>query len=383
MSSERLLRIGAAMQRHIDSGEIQGAVTAVARRGKVVHFEAHGLMDVERGRAMQENAIFRMASSSKPVLGVATVMLIEEGLLQPTDEVAAYLPEFGEMQVAVLKDPADRDVSPWFVTGKQPPAHRLVPAQRAITIHHLLTHTSGLDSYGLGSAVAVLPEAGPEATLASRVPLYAGMPLDFQPGTRWGYSPRLGHDVVARVIEIVSGLPYDEFVRTRIFEPLGMTDTHFNLPPEKESRRVVIHGLDAKAKGWDKPSRYVSASGGLSAPPPTSALRADAGQRRDPVREAPATPGIVATMSSNQVGELYQGNGKQPGRGFGYAVAVVLDPAAAHSARGRGAFGWGGAFGTATWTDPALEITAVLMVQQGSERVLRDFEHAIRAAIVD
>ena len=178
MSSERLLEIDAAMQRHIDSGEIQGAVTMVARRGKVVHFKAHGLMDVQRGRAM--------------------------------------------------------------------------------------THTSGLDSSGLGSAVATLPEPGPEATLASHVPRYAGMPLDFQPGTRWGYSPRVGHDVVARIIEIVSGLPYDEFVRTRIFEPLGMTDTHFFLPPAKESRRVVIHGLDAKAKGWDEPSRYVSASGGLA-----------------------------------------------------------------------------------------------------------------------
>ena len=384
MSSELLVRIGAAMQRHIDSGEIQGAVTAVARRGKVVHFEAHGLMDVERGRAMRKDAIFRMASSSKPVLGVAAMMLIEEGLLHPTDEVAAYLPQFGEMQVAVLKQPADRDISPWFVTGKQPPEHRPVPAQRPITIHHLLTHTSGLDSHGLGSAVAVLPEAGSGATLASRVPLYADMPLDFQPGTRWGYSPRLGHDVVARVIEFVSGLPYNEFVRTRIFQPLGMTDTHFNLPPEKESRRVVIHGLDAKAKGWDKPTRYVSASGGLSS---TAAdflrfeqMLANGGTL---FGNRLLSPQSVATMSSNQVGALYQANGKQPGWGFGYAVAVVLDPVAANSARGRGAFGWGGAFGTTTWTDPTLELTAVLMVQQGSERVLRDFEHAIRAAIVD
>ena len=384
MSSELLVRIGAAMRRHIDSGEIQGAVTAVARRGKVVHFEAHGMMDVERGRAMRKDAIFRMASSSKPVLGVAAMMLIEEGLLHPTDEVAAYLPHFGGMQVAVLKEPADRDVSPWFVTGKQPPEHRLVPARRAITIHDLLTHTSGLDSHGLGSAVAVLPEAGPGASLASRVPLYADMPLDFQPGTRWGYSPRLGHDVVARVIEIVSGLPYDEFVRTRIFEPLGMADTHFNLPPEKESRRVVIHGLDAKAKGWDQPTRYVSASGGLSS---TAAdflrfeqMLANGGTLSG---NRLLSPRSVATMASNQVDELYQGNGKQPGWGFGYAVAVVLDPAAANSARGRGAFGWGGAFGTVTWTDPTLEITAVLMVQQGSDRVLRDFEHAIREAIVD
>ena len=216
MSSERLLEIDAVMQRHVDSGEIQGAVTAVARRGRVVHFKAHGLMDVQRGRAMQEDTIFRMASSSKPVLAVAAMMMIEEGLLHPSDEVTRYLPEFGEMQVVVLKEPAERDISPWFVTKGQVPEHRLVPAERAITIHDLLTHTTGLDSYGLGSAVAALPEPGPEATLASHVPRYAGMALDFQPGTRWGYSPRVGHDVVARIIEIASGLPYDEFVRTRI-----------------------------------------------------------------------------------------------------------------------------------------------------------------------
>ncbi|MDE0026266.1 MAG: serine hydrolase [Spirochaetaceae bacterium] len=391
MSGERLRAIDGVMQRRVDSGEIQGAVTALARRGRVVHFEAYGLMDVARGRAMREDAIFRMASSSKPVLAVAAMMLIEEGLLHPDDQVAAYLPEFGAMQVAVLKEPADRDVSPWFVAagkGKgakgEVPAHRLVPARRAITIHDLLTHTSGIDSSGLGSAVSEWPEPGPEATLASHVPLYAGLLLDFQPGTRWGYSPRVGHDVVARVIEIASRLPYDEFVRARIFEPLGMTDTHFFLPSAKEPRRVVIHGLDAKAKGWDQPSRYVSASGGLSS------------TARDYLRfeQMLANGGTlfgkrllsaesVAAMSSNQVGDLYQVNGKQAGRGFGYGVAVVLDPAAANSARGKGAFGWGGAFGTTTWTDPEHEITAVLMVQQGSGRMLHDFEHAIRAAIVD
>ena len=389
MSSERLRAIDAVMQRHVDSGEIQGAVTAVARRGRVVHFEAYGLMDVERGRAMRKDAIFRMASSSKPVLAVAAMLLIEEGLLHPNDEVAAYLPEFGAMQVAVLKEPADRDVSPWFVTaGKgakgEVPEHRLVPAARAITIHDLLTHTSGLDASGLGSAVSAWPEPDPEATLASHVPRYAAMLLDFQPGTRWGYSPRVGHDVVARIIEIVSGLSYDEFVRTRILEPLGMIDTHFFLPPEEESRRVVIHGLDAKAKGWGQPSRYVSASGGLSS------------TARDYLRfeqmlanggtlfgNRVLSPESVAALASNQVGDLYQMNGKQAGRGFGYGVAVVLDPAAANSARGQGAFGWGGAFGTTTWTDPELEVTAVLMVQQGSERVVHDFEHAIRAAIVD
>ena len=384
MSSERLLEIDAAMQRHIDAGKLQGAVTAVARRGKVVHFKAYGLMDVERGRAMQEDAIFRMASSSKPVLAVAAMILIEEGLLRPTDEVATYLPEFKDMLVAVLKEPADRDVSPPYVAKGKVPEHRLVPAERAITVHDLLTHTSGLASGGLGSAVAVLPEQGPEATLASRVPLYAGMPLDFQPGTRWAYSARVGHDVVARVIEVVSGQSYNEFVRTRIFEPLGMTDTHFSLPPEKEARRVVIHGLDAKAKGWDQPTRYVSASGGLSS---TAAdyLRFEQmlanggtlfGNRILSLRS-------VAAMARNQVGELFGQEGKQSGWGFGYAVAVLLDPASAKSGRGEGAFGWAGAFGTTTWTDPELEITAVLMVQQGSQGVVQDFENAVRAAIID
>ena len=384
MSSERLLEIDAAVQRHVDAGTLQGAVTAVARRGKVVHFKAYGLMDVERGRAMQEDAIFRMASSSKPVLGVAAMILMEEGLLHPTDEVAAYLPEFRDMQVAVLDEPADRDVSPRYVAKGKVPDHRLVPAERAITIHHLLTHTSGLASEGLGSAVAVLPEQDPEATLASRVPLYAGMPLDSQPGTRWAYSARVGHDVVARVIEIVSGQPYDEFVRTRIFEPLGMTDTHFSLPPEKDARRVVIHGLDAKAKGWDQPTRYVSASGGLSSTAGDylrfEQMLANGGTL---FGSRILSPRSVAAMARNQVGELFGQNGKQSGWGFGYAVAVLLDPDAAKSGRGRGSFGWGGAFGTTTWTDPELEIAAVLMVQQGSERVVRDFENGIRAAIID
>ena len=384
MSSERLLKIDAVMKRHIDAGGIQGAVTVVARRGKVVHFEAYGLMDVERARPMEKDAIFRMASSSKPVLGVAAMMMVEEGLFDPSDNVAKYLPEFADMQVAVLKAPADSDVSPEFVVPGQAPAHRLVPAERPITIHDLLTHTAGLASYGLGIAVAELPEAGPEDTLASRVPLYARIPLDFQPGSRWGYSPRIGHDVVARIVEIVSGVPYDEFLRQRIFEPLGMADTHFFLPAEKEPRRVVIHGLDAKSKGWAKPTRYASASGGLSSTAEDflrfEQMLAGGGEL---FGNRLLSPESVARMASDQVDGLYGRGGKQPGSGFGYAVSVVLDPVAAKSARGKGAFGWGGAFGTVSWTDPANELTAVLMVQQGSKGVSAGFENAIRAAILD
>jgi CubicO group peptidase (beta-lactamase class C family) len=326
-----------------------------------------------------------MASSSKPVLGVAAMIAIEEGLFAPTDEVAKYLPEFANMQVAVLAEPADEDVSPEWVDPGKVPAHRLVPAQRPITNHHLLTHTSGLAGHGLGTAIAEHPpKLGPEATLASAMPLYARMPLDFQPGTRWAYSAYVGIDVVARAIEVVSGKPYDEFVREKIFEPLGMTDTHFFVPPEKESRRVIIHGLDQKAKGWDQPSRYVSSSGGLSS---TAAdfLRFEqmlvnrgtlAGTRI-------LSPESVATMSSNQVGDVYQGKGRESGQGFGYTVRVVLDPQAARSARGQGAFGWGGAHGTVSWSDPSEELTAVFLVQQPTKDVPGDFERIIREAILD
>ena len=384
MSSEGLAEIDAVIQKYIDAGKIQGAVTVVARRNKVVHFKAQGLMDVKGERPMAKDAIFRMASSSKPVLGVAAMMMIEEGHFKATDEVAKYLPEFKDMKVAVLAEPTDKDVSPQWVTRKEIPEHRLVPAERPITIHDLLTHTAGLGTYGLGIAVAGWPEPGPKDTLETMMPRYAAMPLDFQPGTRWAYSAGIGLDVVARIIEIITEMPYEEFLRKRIFEPLGMTDTYFFLPAEKESRRVVIDGLDGKAKGWGLETHYASASGGLSS-------TAEDYLRFEQMLLNKGTlfgnriisPESVATMSSNQVGNLYQGKGKDSGAGFGYTVEVVLDPAAAKSARGKGSFGWGGAFGTSSWTDPTNEITAVLLVQQPTKVVLADFENAIRQAIIE
>lgn len=206
------------MQRHIDAGKIQGSVAALARRGKVVHFKAHGLMDVEAERPMARDAIFIMMSSTKPILGVAAMMMIEEGLIRPSDPVGKYIPELADMQVAVLKDPADEDISPLRVDRGNPPAHRLASANTPITIEHLLTHTSGLMSGGLGAAVS---GRGKEerGTLASYIPTLGEVALDFQPGLRRAYSGTTGLDVVARIIEIVFGIPFDEFVQTRIFDP--------------------------------------------------------------------------------------------------------------------------------------------------------------------
>ena len=381
MSTERLLRIDTAMQRHIDAGDIQGAVTAVARRGKVVHFKAHGLMDVEAERPMAEDAVFIMMSSTKPVLGVAAMMMIEEGLIRPTDPVEKYIPEFADMQVAVLAEPAEEDISPSQIDRENPPAHRLVPAETPITIQHLLTHTSGLASGGLGSLAA--GRGAERTTLADYIPTLGDMALDFQPGSRWTYSGGTGLDVVARIVEIVSGVPYDEFVQKRIFDPLEMTDTHYNLPPAKASRRVVIPGRDLSR--WMGETTYFSGSYGLSSTAKDylhfEQMLLNGGEL---FGRRLLSPRSVAMMGSDHLDGLYRGfTQTAKGQGFGYTVSVILDPIAAGSRRSAGAFGWGGAFGTRSWTDPVEELVGVIMLQQPYGPAQYDFENAVRQAIID
>src|SRR4051794_31194199 len=189
ISSERLGRIDDVIQRYIDDEKISGAVTLVARRGRVVHYEARGVMDVESREPMHTDAIFRMASSTKPVTGVAILMLIEEGKIGLTDPVSKFIPEFKGMKVAVEED------------GEV----RTVPAEREVTIRDLLTHTSGLASGGIGQRKAppdVLRPGGAGATLAEGAGRFATLPLDFQPGTRWRYSGLAGIDTLARVVAV-------------------------------------------------------------------------------------------------------------------------------------------------------------------------------------
>ncbi|MGA2134240.1 MAG: serine hydrolase domain-containing protein, partial [Bryobacteraceae bacterium] len=205
MSSARLRRVHEAIQRHIDAGEISGAVTLVARRGRVVHFEAHGLMDIESKRPMQTDAIFRIASMSKPITGVAAMMMLEEGKLRLNDLVSKYLPEFKNPKVAVARSNSESYV---------------IPADRELTIRDLLTHTNGLMTGGIGSKSGP-PRPVEGDTLATYAPRLGTVPLDFQPGTQWAYSGLAAPDTLSRIIEIVSGEPYDEFLRTRLFAPLG------------------------------------------------------------------------------------------------------------------------------------------------------------------
>ena len=389
MSSDRLERINDAMQRHIAAGTIQGAVTAVARRGKLVHFEAHGLMSVPDNRPMQRDSLFIMMSSTKPVLGVAAMMLVEEGLIRPSDPISKWFPEFAEMQVAVLAEPADEDISPVRVSPFNVPAHRLVPSNREITVHDILTHTSGLASGGLGNAISAdsIGRLDSRESLAKNVPEYANVVLDFQPGSRWQYSPATALDVIARIIEIESGVPFNEFVRARIFEPLGMNNTFWNVPEEYQDQLIEIVGADNAtplvATLYDTShSTYFSGSYGLKSTAEDylrfEQMLVNGGELFGNRLLSPRT---VRMMASNQTKELFSETAE--GRGFGYTVAISENPIVADQRRTQGAFGWGGALGTRSWSDPEEELTAVLLIQQPVRQVQNDFENAVQQAIID
>ncbi len=377
MSAERLNRIRDVVQEFIDEGRIRYAVVGVARRGQVVYFEAQGLTDHKPGQPVQpvkEDAMFHMASSTKPILGVAAMMLIEEGLISPSDPVEKYIPEFKGIQVAVLDETADNKTSGEKELKKEP-EYRLVDAHRPVTIHDLLTHTSGISGRALGRTREIQHEGD---TLATWIPIVAEGPLNFQPGTRWGYGG--GLDVVARVIEIVSGMPFNEFVQKRIFDPLDMKDTHWIVPQDKLHRMLVF--VEGKA---GTPTTYFSGSWGL-----VSTTRDYLHFEQMLVNKGELfgnrilKPEWVEMMSTDQAGELFDNGGKGgAGIAFGYTVSITVDPELAKSGRSAGAFGWGGAAGTVSWTDPEEELAAVIMVQQPTSDLPLRIAQAIGAAIDD
>lgn len=383
MSSERLKRIHTTLQRKIDAGEISGAVTAVARRGQLVNYEAHGYANALTKAPMPLDGIFRMASSSKPITGVALLMMIEEGKVRLLDPVSRYIPEFRDAKVAVPRpgEPAIR------APGSPPRKVDLVDAQRPITVLDLATHTSGLLS--LGTDITA-PARTPDDTLASYIPRLGAMPLDFQPGTRWTYSPGAGVDALGRIVEIASGQDLDTFMRERIFEPLGMTDTFFNVPAAKQARLLP---LQRKADGqWQvtpnpnvPPTRYFSGAGGLHSTCRDYLLFEQMLENRGELNGKRLLGSrTVELMGANQVGDLYKSPlGDQRGQGFGITVRVVTDWAISDTGRSNGAFGWAGAFGTMSWNDRAEEIAAVIMLQQFNLEVQDDFEKSIRQAIID
>jgi CubicO group peptidase (beta-lactamase class C family) len=225
LSAERLGRIHETIQRHIAAHDISGAVTVVARQGRVAHFEAQGAMDLESKKPMTKDALFWIASMSKPITGVAILMLVEEGKVRLTDPVSKFIPEFRGLKVAMMQEHIGPTGAPAPTGDTATPSFYTVPATREITIRDLLTHTSGLVSGGPASSAEVQKVARKSGeTLADYIPRLGAVPLDFQPGTRWSYSPGAGFDTLGRVVEIVSGQSYDQFLKQRIFDPLARAD---------------------------------------------------------------------------------------------------------------------------------------------------------------
>src|SRR6266545_1566943 len=289
------------------------------------------------------------------------------------------------MKVAVMQErPAGAPVS-------APPEFYTVPASREITIQDLLTHVSGLASGGPASGAAVAKVARkPGETLADYIPRLGSTPLDFQPGTRWSYSPGAAFDTVGRIVEIVSDQSFDRFLRSRLFEPLGMSDTFF-LPPADRVPRVPAsyHRADGALRPVDTQSRfanttYFSGAGGLMSSAEDYAQFGEMLLRRGQLNgKRLLGPRTVDLMASVFAPDTLPGRAR--GRGFGLSVQVVSDPVAAGYRVSAGSFGWDGAYGTHFWVDPKEEIVGVLMIQTDNpnRQLDRDFENAVMQAIVD
>lgn len=384
-SSDRLTRISETIQRHIDARNISGAVTLVARNGRIAHFQAHGLMDIEAKRPMSKDAIFRVFSMSKPVAGVAILMLVEQGKVRLNDPVSKFIPELKTMKVAVT------DSNPGAAPTAGPPRYYTIPAAREITIQDLLTHVSGLASGPVGTnATNSLFQELASSTLAQIIPRYAKVPLDFQPGSRWAYSGLAGFDVLGRVVEIASGVSFDQFLKNNLFAPLGMKTTAFH-PGDANWPRVVTayHRADGTMQKVESPNRlqsktYFSGAGGLVSTTEDYAqfaMMLAAGGNWNGKRLLGSK--TVEWMASPFVPDTTQG--RPAGRAYGLSVQVVTDPVRAGYRVSSGSFGWDGAYGTHFWVDPKEKLVGIMMVQTDNpdRQVDRDFENAVMQAIVD
>jgi CubicO group peptidase (beta-lactamase class C family) len=404
MSAERLNRIDDLFTDFIEKQKIKGSVAMVARDGKVVYFKAFGEMD--DGKPMQKDTIFRICSMSKPINAVAVMILWEKGLFLLNDPIAKYIPEFKDVQV-IEKDDSEK-------------GYKLVPAKRPITIRHLLSHTSGISYsfWGRPILAQMYLDAGvvdgisvTEGTIAEGVKKLATCPLLFHPGEGWEYG--LNNDVLGYFVEVISGMPYDQFLKTTIFDPLEMEDTYFFLPPEKVSRqasvyepnpaggiqkldrKVVARGLLSKTNSYiydpfysyQGPGTYFSGGGGLVSTAPDymrfSMMLLNGGDL-DGVRLL--SPTTVELMTRNHIGKQglwFVGPEFKYGLGFG----VVKNRDATGSILSNGTFNWGGFYYTRFAINPEQKLIFMFFSQLHPYRHIIDLEQkyltVTHQAIVD
>jgi CubicO group peptidase (beta-lactamase class C family) len=377
MSTERLSRLDAGMKRLVDDRQVAGLVTLVERHGKIVHFNAVGQLDVRKTDPVQKDSIFRIYSMTKPITGVAMMMLYEEGKWQLNDPVSRYIPEFARLKVYAGKN---QDGTP-----------KLEDAQRSMTMRELMTHTGGL-GYVLNPNNPVdkmiidanVLNAG--APLQAMIDGLAKIPLLAQPGTRWSYS--IGMDVQGYLVEKFSGQPFAEFARSRIFEPLGMKDTAFYVPKEKLPRFAQVHTGSGSSLTVDlnRPDPTViplgpSGGGGLFSTAMDYArfceMLLQGGQLNGVRLLAPHT---VEMMRTNYVNPEPLKT-MPAGTGWGMDFQIVTDAAAAGDSVSNGTFSWFGIAGTWFWIDPARDIAFVGMVQHQNLGTTRAI-HALSRSLV-
>ena len=377
MSADRLERITAMAQGYVDEGKLAGVITLVSRDGAIVHYEAVGNRGVNDDRPLTKDALFRIFSMTKPITAAAAMILYEEGRFQLSDPVSKFVPEFENLTVL-----GDDGV--------------IRPAENEMTMQQLLSHTAGL-SYGFNPADAVdqryqAAELWRSEDLDELTGKIAALPLKFEPGERWHYSVAV--DITGVVVERISGQSFDMFLKERIFDPLGMEDTFFNVPEDKRDRFLPNHTWDAENEtlvqtGSDEDvfvgytdTKLFSGGGGLVSTT-MDYLRFSEMMRRggelDGVRIL--GPKTVAYMATDHLpGAINAGGaGERPadallgnGFGFGLGFGIVTDPVAAGVIGSAGEFNWGGAAGTVFWIDPVEDLVVIGMIQlMGSPWPLR------------
>jgi len=407
MSSARLARLDEVMKRrYVDSGQLPGMLTYVYRKGQLAHTGLCGQMDLERGRKMREDAIFRIYSMSKPITAVALMMLVEEGLIGLDDLVHTHIPEWKDLAVYASGMPS--------LLADAPPSYLTTPVERPMKVIDLATHTSGL-TYGFMMRTAVdaayrrakVTDRQTEGGLKGMINQLAKIPLDFSPGTAWNYSVAI--DVLGYLVEKLSGQSFGEFLRTRLFEPLGMNDTAFWVPEDKVERFSSCYqpetggrGLklqdDARESTYARPPTLESGGGGLVATA-DDYLRFCRmmlhGGTVDSVQIL--SPKTVALFSLNFLPDNREivdmsfpgmfSESDYAGVGFSLGCGVNVDIAKTRLPGTLGTYSWGGAAATAFWIDPKEELTIVFMTQViGSEARLtlrRDLRTLVYSAITE